>query len=224
MLTYLLYPDAPLGVGHPVEEARPNLPIILRLTITTGVYNIITDVAILLLPIPTIWALKTKRNVKVGLTGVFAGGLVSSVSCVAVVRIVALKNLDLARLTDTMVWVDFLSTAEVNLGILCVCLPMLGPIIPKRKHGIKPSFCPNQPRGTAQPGGSLWPKSKLCSRRKRTPDSIALESIFAHDAETSLGTSLCMTNFHSSSTGSEAPLNPKSKLEATKIVDNAIIV
>lgn len=44
--------------------------------ISTGVYNIITDIAILLLPIPTIWALKTKRNVKLGLTGVFAGGLV----------------------------------------------------------------------------------------------------------------------------------------------------
>ncbi|CAG9945419.1 unnamed protein product [Clonostachys rosea f. rosea IK726] len=280
---------APLGVGHPVEEALPNLPTILRLTISyaliytfcislikmsvlffylrvfvnpslrlatkisianvlvlfflcrpfkknyildapgecgdqptafisTGVYNIITDIAILLLPIPTIWALKTKRNVKIGLTGVFAGGLV--VSCVAVVRIIALKHLDLARLTDTMVWVDFLSTAEVNLGILCVCLPMLGPVFLKRKDGIKPGFCPKQLRCTA----GTWSKSKRSSGRKRTPDSIALESIFALDTERSLGTKLCMTKCHSSSTGSEAPLNPKSKPGATKMLDNPFIV
>jgi hypothetical protein len=136
------------------------------------------------------------------------------------VRIIALKHLDLARLTDTMVWVDFLSTAEVNLGILCVCLPMLGPVFLKRKDGIKPGFCPKQLRCTA----GTWSKSKRSSGRKRTPDSIALESIFALDTERSLGTKLCMTKCHSSSTGSEAPLNPKSKPGATKMLDNPFIV
>ncbi|VUC37073.1 unnamed protein product [Clonostachys rosea] len=286
---------APLGVGHPVEEALPNLPTILRLTISyaliytfcislikmsvlffylrvfvnpslrlatkivlgsianvlvlfflcrpfkknyipdapgecgdqptafisTGVYNIITDVTILLLPIPTIWALKTKRHVKIGLTGVFAGGLV--VSCVAVIRIIALNHLDLARLTDTMVWVDFLSTAEVNLGILCVCLPMLGPIVLKRKDETKPGYFSNKRRRTARPGGSVWSRSRRSSRRKMTPDSVALESICGVNTDISLGTNLCMTKGPSSSTGSETPLNPKPKPESTRLVGNAMV-
>ncbi|KAK7212364.1 hypothetical protein V2G26_019542 [Clonostachys chloroleuca] len=119
-----------------------------------------------------------------------------------------------------MVWVDFLSTAEVNLGIFCVCLPMLGPIVLKRKDETKPGFCPKQLRCTA----GTWSDPKRSSRRKRTPDSIALESIFALDTERSLGTKLCMTKCHSSSTGSEVLLNPKSKLGATKILDNPFII
>lgn len=40
-----------------------------------------------------------------------------------------MDSLDLAtNLTGTMVYADFLSVFEPNLGILCVSLPMLGPI------------------------------------------------------------------------------------------------
>ena len=44
----------------------------------------------------------------------------------AIVRIVSLTKLDMTNLTGTMIWADFWSTVEPNLGILCVSLPMLG--------------------------------------------------------------------------------------------------
>lgn len=43
-----------------------------------------------------------------------------------------MNSLDLvSNLTGTMIYADFLSAFEVNLGILCVSLPMLGPIYHK---------------------------------------------------------------------------------------------
>lgn len=52
--------------------------------IAIGAYNIITDVIILVLPIPTIWSLRAQRKWKIGLTAIFLLGLV--VSGVAVGR------------------------------------------------------------------------------------------------------------------------------------------
>lgn len=47
----------------------------------------------------------------------------------SIIRIFSMNSLDLTtNLTGTMIYADFLSTFEVNLGILCVSLPMLGPI------------------------------------------------------------------------------------------------
>lgn len=43
--------------------------------ISIGAFNIISDVLICTLPIPTIWSLKAKRNMKITLTGLFMIGL-----------------------------------------------------------------------------------------------------------------------------------------------------
>lgn len=44
--------------------------------ISIGVFNIVSDVMICLLPIPTIWGLKTRRKMKISLTGLFTISLV----------------------------------------------------------------------------------------------------------------------------------------------------
>ncbi|KAK4201726.1 hypothetical protein QBC40DRAFT_323675 [Triangularia verruculosa] len=92
--------------------------------IAIGAFNIITDVMILTLPIPTVWTLKTTRGKKIALTAVFLVGLL--VSVVAMIRIITLTRLDLVNLTESMIWADFWSATEPNLGIFCVSLPMLG--------------------------------------------------------------------------------------------------
>lgn len=43
--------------------------------ISIGVFNIVTDVIIILLPLPTVWSLKMSTPTKLGLTGVFVVGL-----------------------------------------------------------------------------------------------------------------------------------------------------
>lgn len=74
------------------------------------------------------------------LLGPYSLGLFTGVLChlifhsystiiVSIIRIFSMNSLVLStNLTGTMVYADFLSAFEVNLGILCVSLPMLGPI------------------------------------------------------------------------------------------------
>lgn len=95
--------------------------------IAIGAFNAVTDVAILILPIQTIWSLQTKMATKISLLAVFLVGVATTI--VSVIRIISMNNLDLTtNLTGTMVYADFLSAFEVNLGILCVSLPTMGPI------------------------------------------------------------------------------------------------
>lgn len=103
------------------------------------------------------------------------------VSAVAVARIITLTHLELANITGTMVWVDFLSTLEVNLGIICVSIPMLGPIITRwhKTRGASKLGNYNQSDRSGQSG------SKLSSRKKQPgPDTIALHSIYDHSDDT----------------------------------------
>jgi hypothetical protein len=50
-------------------------PDTTRVFVSVGAYNIISDIVILVLPIPTIWALKTGWHFKVAITGILALGL-----------------------------------------------------------------------------------------------------------------------------------------------------
>ncbi|KAL7894809.1 hypothetical protein HDV63DRAFT_138897 [Trichoderma sp. SZMC 28014] len=141
--------------------------------IAVGVYNIISDFVVLTLPLRTIWTLNTKNQMKLSLSGIFLIGLL--VSAVAVARIVTLTHLSLANLTGTMVWVDFLSTLEVNLGIICVSLPMLRPLVARwnKTRGASKLDNYNRSERSGQSGSKL-------STRKRQPgaDTIALHSIY----------------------------------------------
>lgn len=108
-----------------------------------------------------------------------------SVSIIAVARIFSLEHLELENITETMVWVDFLSTTEVNLGILCVSLPMLGPVVNAvlRRRGASRI-------GNSSPSGARHYKNESSSgersggrRPPRGHDTIALEDIYAPDMD-----------------------------------------
>jgi hypothetical protein len=144
--------------------------------IAIGSFNIITDVIILTLPLPTVWALKMSTPAKLGLTGVFLVGLI--VSVIGIIRIVTLTQLDLMNLTGTMIWADFWSATEPNLAILCVSLPMLGSLwsrcIATRRGASKLGYHSSE-NGTH---GSAF--SKLKNQNESTTDTqIPLESIYA---------------------------------------------
>ncbi|KAL2268214.1 hypothetical protein VTJ83DRAFT_3060 [Remersonia thermophila] len=95
--------------------------------IAIGVFNIVTDIFIIVMPLPTVWSLKMSTPTKLGLTAVFVVGLL--VSIIAVIRIVTLTQLDMENLTGTMVWADFWSATEPLLAVLCISLPMLGSLV-----------------------------------------------------------------------------------------------
>ncbi|KAH7348789.1 integral membrane protein, partial [Rhexocercosporidium sp. MPI-PUGE-AT-0058] len=97
----------------------------LLFTIDTSL-SILTDVIILILPIPLVWSLQvtTKKKLRtIALLG--AGGVATATS---IVRLILVLNLDnspyqLGDQTISIQRINLLVTAELSIGIICACLP-----------------------------------------------------------------------------------------------------
>jgi hypothetical protein len=147
---------------------------------------------------------------------------------VAIGRIVSLLHQDVMDVTGTMVWVVFLSTTEVNLGILCVSLPMLGPLLSMliRRRGA--SRLENSPHAynKAAPSSQSGKARSRTSDKKRSngnnnEEEFGLESIYAPNMEPSHETSVTVEpttdlGGRSSTSGSETPLDPDPAKTKTK--------
>lgn len=93
-----------------------------------AVPNIITDAALLSVPIPFIWRLHRDRPQKFALAGMFMlGGFVTIIS---IVRLSALVSVDLTSpdLTWNFSYVSIWTITESNMAIVSGCLPSLRPI------------------------------------------------------------------------------------------------
>ncbi|KXX79691.1 hypothetical protein MMYC01_202548 [Madurella mycetomatis] len=147
--------------------------------IAIGSFNIITDIVILGLPLPTVWSLKMTTAAKLGLTGVFLVGLI--VSVIAIIRIVALAQLDMTNLTGTMIWADFWSTTEPLLAIMCVSMPMLRSLRARcaSRRGTSKSSQYYHSDGNPASGSAF---SKL-KNQSNLDKPISLESIYASNQE-----------------------------------------
>lgn len=105
-----------------------------------------------------------------------------------------------------MVWVDFLSTTEICLGILCVSLPMLGPLWKRHRNQRGASILHESPAESSQSKGI---GSKFSGRSKHPgANTIALQSIDAYDEPDETKYSRRNNLETSSRDGSEASLNP----------------
>ncbi|KAL3421569.1 hypothetical protein PVAG01_08015 [Phlyctema vagabunda] len=91
-------------------------------------FNIISDVVILVLPMPVLSSLKLPRKQKFVLMAIFAaGGLVCLISVIRLhdlYRLLKTKDLSWDNAT-VAIW----STLEIHLGIICASLPTLKPVI-----------------------------------------------------------------------------------------------
>ncbi|KAH6664443.1 hypothetical protein B0J14DRAFT_569727 [Halenospora varia] len=102
-------------------------------TVTSTCGDELASLVAMGLPIYTLWGLKMRLAKKLGLMAIFLVGLfhwhtlLSRTTIVGIIRLANLTTVELEKnLPGTMVYADFLTTLEPNLGILCVSLPMLG--------------------------------------------------------------------------------------------------
>ena len=117
----------------------------VTLYLSSAPVNIITDLALLFLPMPILTGMKLPRNEKIILVATFSfGGFVAAVD---VVRIAYLESAALARLQDQGIgspsaaqqgdysWIVSLSfmwsAVEVHIGIICACVPGVKPLVAK---------------------------------------------------------------------------------------------
>ncbi|KAK1145216.1 hypothetical protein N8T08_004368 [Aspergillus melleus] len=92
------------------------------------VANVVTDVIILLVPIPLIWKLQMRTTLKVMISSIFIlGGFVCIASLVRIYFMTFLKSsVDITWIMgDVFIW----SSVEPCVGILCACLPTIRPLL-----------------------------------------------------------------------------------------------
>ncbi|KAL6704306.1 hypothetical protein ACN47E_008370 [Coniothyrium glycines] len=95
---------------------------------TNAAINILTDFAIIILPMPVIRKLNLDRRQKTALIAIFAvGGVVCVVSILRLQSLVSISNSSDPTYDNppAATW----SSVEVNVGIICSCLPLLRPLM-----------------------------------------------------------------------------------------------
>ncbi|KAK7177430.1 hypothetical protein PSPO01_16522 [Paraphaeosphaeria sporulosa] len=105
---------------------------------TNAAINILTDFAIIILPMPVMRKLNLARRQKQALIGIFAlGGLVCIVSILRLRSLVKISNSSDPTYDNpsAATW----SSVETNIGIICSCLPCLRPLVLRLMPGVFPS-------------------------------------------------------------------------------------
>ncbi|KAH7124688.1 hypothetical protein EDB81DRAFT_846977 [Dactylonectria macrodidyma] len=163
------------------SEMAYKCPVDVRMFfIANAIPNIITDILMLLVPVPGIWSLQLRNTQKIAVLGIFALGLfVTAVSFVRLYYVVALdfSSIDVTWLfSEEMMWTGI----EVNVGTVCACLPSLKPILNLAIYGTAHHSTPRATGGSLSGivtiGGSGNPRKRDRGVRLDTPNDGACSS------------------------------------------------
>ncbi|MCJ1270110.1 hypothetical protein MMC22_010004 [Lobaria immixta] len=94
--------------------------------IASGGLNLVTDIMVLSLPVPMVWALRIPRRNKIILFGVFGVGLF--VCVISILRLVALLGLTYSDITFSVPTSLLWSVLEPCIGCICACVPLMRPL------------------------------------------------------------------------------------------------
>ncbi|RYO90563.1 hypothetical protein DL766_006765 [Monosporascus sp. MC13-8B] len=161
VLTFIL---APLFICRPVSAQWNDISTcgdLFALIQACNITNIASDLAIMWLPIPSIWPLQARKTDRIGIMACFALGLGCVVCCV--VRLIYMSAANATgNLTAALPTTLFLVILEPNIAIICVSIPMLRPLYTtyrKRKGGSRLREGSHK-RSTAGSGGLSGPSSQ----------------------------------------------------------------
>jgi hypothetical protein len=140
VLTFLnAFQCNPAGAAYEIADSKSKCMSIVTLYLCSAPVNIITDLAILVLPIPVLTGMRLPQRQKTILVLTFALGIF--VTIVDVVRIYYLQQASLDQFHShrqlgtgsDFAWtasIAFMwSAVEVNISIICACIPTLKPLI-----------------------------------------------------------------------------------------------
>ncbi|KAF1948665.1 hypothetical protein CC80DRAFT_458826 [Byssothecium circinans] len=135
----------------------------VKLIITCGIINIITDFMMLALPVPVLWSLHVSSHRKLVLSVMFLiGGFVCIIS---IVRLFFAQHVATVDPTWDLVWPATLSGVESCSAIVAACIPTYRPLINKIRHGEAEENTVQRPTGPSTIGSS---KKRFFSKQKST--------------------------------------------------------
>ncbi|KAL9640523.1 MAG: hypothetical protein Q9204_000670 [Flavoplaca sp. TL-2023a] len=174
-----------------------DLTLLLLVTAST---NIVTDVALLILPMPLVWKLNIERPQKFAVSGIFLlGGLyvipvlreicpklsvsvtdriIASVCIASIIRAPYLNQVVTVDPQWTSVNASIWSVIEPGVGIICASLPSMGPIL--RKAFPLRISSDREPRKLNFLSSSSWKKGTSQNNidiEKRQPSDSSSESV-----------------------------------------------
>lgn len=168
--------------------------------ITSGVFNLLLDITVIVLPMPMLWGLQMVTRKKVVLTVIFGIGAgyvqplgmecfsevfasfltlstpQNRICIISILRIVYLTNLDLHNITYDVAPEWLFTLLEPTLGIVSACVPAMQPAItklsPKRSSTV---HCGNGKAGcsTSAKNGTYGQNSAFSPRRFQRLDEYA---------------------------------------------------
>ncbi|KAL5343836.1 hypothetical protein BJX70DRAFT_393258 [Aspergillus crustosus] len=119
-------PLSSLWTGRPGQCIDPSPPFT-----ALAIVNVVTDFAILALPIQPVLRLQMKTRRKIQVLSIF---LLGGIVCIfGVIRSVALSTMQSEDLSYNSVYSGIWSYTEISVGIVAACMPTLRPLF-KRKH------------------------------------------------------------------------------------------
>lgn len=135
--------------------------------------NVIIDFVLVGMPLPSVFRLNIPLGRRLILAGMFAlGFFICIVSIIRLTIVMSIRTDDLNvtyNLRDFMLW----STVEINIGLVCACLPSMRPML--QIIGLSRLFSTG--RGTSEPTGptgnsSSYPLSRTEGSRPRKKGGI----------------------------------------------------
>jgi len=172
VLTFLnAFQCSPVSAAYDPTKSNQKCISIVTLYLCSAPVNIITDLAILVLPIPVLTGMRLPQRQKTILILTFALGVF--VTIVDVVRIYYLQQaVDTQAIAQSRLGtgIDFAWTAstalmwsavEVNVGIICACIPTLKPLVKR----ILPSMITDRSRSGS--GSNIEKSGSFSSQPQR---------------------------------------------------------
>ncbi|KAI4202070.1 MAG: hypothetical protein LQ350_002859 [Teloschistes chrysophthalmus] len=162
------YWDRTIPNGHCVDD------LLIGYAITS--VNIVTDLIVLILPIPWLWGMNMAVPKRMAVVGLFVLG---SFVCIAgIVRIPLLSELSLSDITWTSTNVGVWVNVECNIGILSACLPILRPLFSTKYASSPVSHLTRLVRtitGSSRSNNSGSNSSNACSSSNDPEKGVASE-------------------------------------------------
>ncbi|KAI0182491.1 hypothetical protein EV127DRAFT_517736 [Xylaria flabelliformis] len=117
-------------IAFAVVDSTIHRPVVVKLSISQAAISVVTDLYLLILPISSVLRLQMSRSRKLAIVAIFSSGLAA----------LLLSTLTLYWRSENSVGVETDSTwfaaenftvslVEIDIGILCACMPLFGPLM-----------------------------------------------------------------------------------------------
>ncbi|PKX89794.1 putative plasma membrane protein Pth11-like [Aspergillus novofumigatus IBT 16806] len=149
-----------------------DLHALSKLAYSVGVVGVVSDVYIITLPLLAIAQLRLSRAKKWRVAAVFLTGLLSVV--MSFLGCIYRFQVNIVDITYSLLPIYIVNTLEVDIGIICTCLPLLGALF---KENTKESRRPTSSRSIhirLSPSRSRFPHSVDKKHQNHSSDNIEL--------------------------------------------------